>query len=82
MSLGLESGLRLVVNYPHRLFPSLGIWWNRGGYPGEEGCRRTECAFEPMPGTWSSLARSAADGHCLTAPARGSLSWEIVWTAA
>jgi len=79
VGIAFRSGLKLEVRFPHELLPTLAIWWNNGGYPDEEGCRRVECAFEPNPGTYSSLARSYADGAFLLAPARGSCKWKITW---
>jgi len=75
-----RTGERLVVTYPAGVFPTLGIWWNRGGYPDEDGCRRVECALEPIPGTFSSLARSWAEGVCAVAPPRGEKAWSVVWS--
>ena len=74
-----KSRMGLEIKFPAELFPTLGIWWNNGGYPDEEGCRRTECAFEPIPGTWSSLAASFRDGTYLLAPANGFVKWAIIW---
>ena len=75
-----REGRTLTVEFPARLFTTLGIWWNNGGYPAEEGCRRTECAFEPLPGRWSALDRSCAEGPVATVPAGGRLGWTIRWT--
>lgn len=80
VEVSLKGGLRLSVEFPVEMFPTLGIWWNNGGYPDEAGCRRTECAFEPIPGTLSSLADSYADHVHLTVPPQGQLEWTIVWT--
>ena len=74
-----KNRMGLEIKFPAELFPTLGIWWNNGGHPDEEGCRRTECAFEPIPGTWSSLAASFRDGTYLSAPANGSVKWAIIW---
>lgn len=74
-----RSGLKLEVSFPLEIFPTLGIWWNDGKYPDEEGRGRVECAFEPLPGKWSSLAMSFQENACLFAPARGSMKWTIVW---
>jgi hypothetical protein len=74
-----SHGLRLSVTYPAEFFPTLGIWWNNGGYPDEDACRRTECALEAMPGTWSSLARSYADAAYQSVPPAQRRRWEVVW---
>ena len=76
---GFSNGMRLRVEYPLDMFPTLGIWWNRGGYPDEDGCRRVECAVEPIPGTASSLARSYGEGVCLSLGPRETSQWTIVW---
>jgi hypothetical protein len=79
ITVSFRSGIRLEIDYPREVFPTLGIWWNNHGYPDEEGCRRAECAFEPIPGRWSSLAASLRDGTVLEAPAYGSAKWAINW---
>ena len=77
--IAFKSGLELDVRFPFELFPTLGIWWNNGRYPDEEGCRRVECAFEPVPSKYSSLAKSFQEGAYLLAPARASMKWTITW---
>ncbi|MBZ5564961.1 MAG: hypothetical protein LAP13_21390 [Acidobacteriia bacterium] len=79
VGIAFKSGLKLEVRFPLELFPTLGIWWNNGKYPDEEGCRRVECAFEPIPGPYSSLAKSFQEGAYLLAPARASVRWTITW---
>lgn len=76
----LRSGLTLAIEWPVELLPTLGIWWNVGGYPEATGLSRHECAFEPMAGTWSSLERSLADSDCQTVPAEASTAWSISWS--
>lgn len=78
-AVSFRGGLSILVRFPVRLFPTLGIWWNRGGHPREKGLGRDEFAIEPIPGPASSLAESAAAGTCLRVPARGALCWRIVW---
>lgn len=74
------SRRRLTVLFPAALFPTLGIWWNAGGYPDEDGRRREECAFEPLSGPRSSLAACrSAGGTVLSAPAGGAVEWTILW---
>ena len=63
--LRFSNGLKLEIRFDHKLFPTLGIWWNNGGYP-EGGQLRTECAFEPIPGTCSDLSKSFRDGVYLS----------------
>jgi hypothetical protein len=75
-----KNGLELEVAFPPKLFPTLGIWWNNGGYPDENGCRRVECALEPIPGTSSSLAKAYREGTHLTAPPGGRASWQVIWS--
>jgi hypothetical protein len=70
----------LTIRFPVDLFPTLGIWWNNGGYPDEVGLRRSECAFEPMPGSSSSLATACAEGSVLDIPASGCQEWAVTWT--
>ncbi len=81
-SAGLEfrSGLKLEIRFPAAMFPTLGIWWNGGKYPDEDGCRRVECALEPIPGNYSSLARCLEEGAYLSAPPGGSVGWTITWS--
>src|SRR5690625_5632388 len=61
----MESGLAVTMRFPLNHFPTLGIWWNNLAYPDEDGCRRDECAFEPVPGTTSHLGNSWSDRSCL-----------------
>ena len=72
--------ITLSIDFDIKLFPTIGIWWNNAGYPEEEGLQRTECAFEPIPGTCSDLSKSYSDGSYLIAEPGNSVSWEILWT--
>ncbi len=74
-----SNGLSVRVIFPVEYFPTIGIWWDGGGYPDEEGLRRSECAFEPTAGSTSLLSRAHADGESLSVPAGGSFSWQVVW---
>lgn len=74
-----RDGLDISIRYPLGLFPTLAIWWNRMGYPDEPGIQRDECAFEPCPGTCSSLDLSHRQGACMMVPSRGKLAWTIEW---
>lgn len=76
---GFRNGLTLNITFDSKLFPTLGIWWNNEGYPEEEGLKRIEGAFEPIPGTWSDLSKSYNDGIYLEAEPGESLKWEISW---
>ncbi|NQU38786.1 MAG: hypothetical protein HQ523_02430 [Lentisphaerae bacterium] len=75
----LDGTMRLSVRYDHRMFSTLGIWWNRDGYPNEEGCRRNECAFEPIPGPNSNLSDAHAAGRALCVAAGGRCEWMVNW---
>jgi hypothetical protein len=75
------DGVKLEIRFDHTLFPTLGIWWNNGGYP-EGGQLRTECAFEPIPGTCSDLSKSFRDGVYLSVKPGKPIVWEITWTIA
>ena len=75
-----STGLELRVEWPVAVLPTLSVWWNNSGYPDEEGCRRSECALEPIPGSGSSLARSGTEESCLSVGATGRRIWEITWT--
>jgi len=74
-----RNGMVLTMDFPGDLFPTLGIWWNNGGYPDEDGCRRRECAFEPIPGQWSSLSRSAEEGFVPSVSANSAMQWQVTW---
>ena len=78
-TIAFREGPRLEVGFPANLFPTLGIWWNHAGYPDEDGCRRMECAVEPIAGTASSLAGTYRDGVHLTVRPRRSLRWSVHW---
>jgi len=74
-----RGGPTLEIEWSVDVLPTLGIWWNVGGYPDADGLSRHECAFEPMAGTWSSLERSLADGDCQLVPAGASTTWSLSW---
>ena len=79
IEIDFKSGPALIVEFPVDLYPTLGIWWNNGGYPDENDLRRRECAFEPIPGSSSDLAQSARHGSCpVTAPGKET-AWRVVW---
>lgn len=71
--------LRIQMDYPLTLFPAIGIWWNNSGYPDEKGCRRNECAFEPIPGRSSTLFDAVDDKLALIAEPGKPFIWEIKW---
>jgi hypothetical protein len=79
VKIGLQNSINLLMSFDNKLFPTLGIWWNNAGYPDEAGLRRSECAFEPIPGTCSNLVHSADDGVCFSVEAGKSMNWEIIW---
>ena len=79
MSLKYKNNLQLEMSFPVELFPTLGIWWNNTAYPDEDGCRRNECAFEPVPGPVSELTKAYKHRSCLSVLPKNSFSWEIVW---
>jgi hypothetical protein len=79
MSWKLNNGLRISMLFPRELFPTIGIWWNHRAYPSENNCRRTECAFEPVPASGSSLADAHERNEGLVVQAGESLSWSIEW---
>lgn len=74
-----SNGTRIEADVPFKYFPTLGIWWNKGGYPDEEGLARSECAFEPIAGNTAILGQGYAEGNCLTVGGNGKVTWEIQW---
>jgi hypothetical protein len=78
-SLEFAEGVRLTARYPAGTFPTLGIWWNRGGYPREDGIARFECALEPVAGSIGRLDTACREGTCQSAPPGATLSWSVVW---
>jgi len=79
ISLLFNNGMHLNMRFPLELFRSIGIWWNNSGYPDEEGCRRNECAFEPVPGFSSHLADEYASRTCPSIGAGQVLHWQFDW---
>ncbi len=79
LSLNFKAGLTLEMQFPQNLFPTIGIWWNNNGYPDEEGIRRSECAFEPISGTNSSLKDAHKERLCLFVKPNESMKWVIKW---
>jgi hypothetical protein len=80
IKLEYKDGTTLMIDYPVDLFPTLGIWWNNKGYPDEDGLHRMEYAFEPIPGSSSSLEQSFKEERYLFAEPGIPLKWEINWT--
>ena len=74
-----SDGVTLAIGFDKELFPTLGIWWNNGGYP-DGGVLRTECAFEPIPGTCSDLSKSFRDEVYLSVNPGEKLCWEVIWS--
>ena len=74
-----KDSLRITMDYPLELFPAIGIWWNNSGYPDESGCRRNECAFEPIPGKSSTLTDAVDDKLALIAEPSKPFAWKIMW---
>jgi hypothetical protein len=79
VGIGLASGLAIEVKFSKKLFPTLNIWWNNGGCPDEEGCRRVEAAIEPVNGSCSDLVSAHADHTAQLLPPGGKASWKIEW---
>ena len=79
MSWKYKNNLQIEMKFPVELFPTIGIWWNNTAYPDEDGCRRNECAFEPVPGPVSELTKAYKHGSCLSVLPKNSFSWEIAW---
>ncbi len=78
VEIGFEGGFTLALEYDAEMLPVLGIWWNRKGYPAEEGIERSECAFEPIPSYTSSL-NEAIKGKHLWVGAGKSKNWQLNW---
>ncbi|MBN2578534.1 MAG: hypothetical protein JXB10_06035 [Pirellulales bacterium] len=85
---GLQSGYfeirfrreyALGVHFDVGIFPTLAIWWNNRAYPDEEGCRRAECALEPVPGSTSALTEACRQGTTMTLAPHGSKTWNVTW---
>jgi hypothetical protein len=74
-----HNGLSVLCTFPIDLFPTLGIWWDNAGHPDLPELARSECAFEPTPGSTGSLAASFEEGGCLEAPPGSVLRWRVVW---
>lgn len=75
-----KNGLEVRMDFPKDLFPTLGIWWNYSGYPDEDGCRRNECAFEPIAGQCSLLLESFEKNLSQCVKANAEESWEVTWS--
>jgi hypothetical protein len=82
MSWTYKNGQTLEVRFPHEYFPTIGIWWNNSGHPNEEGLARNECAFEPTPGSISSLKDAYSKNTCLFVNPRSLFEWRILWNMA
>lgn len=80
MSISFKGEFKMAIEFPESIFPCLGIWWNNSGYPDEDGCRRCECAFEPLPGYCSSIEKCVREGAFMTVLPEASSRWKIKWT--
>ena len=74
-----NNGVSIKLSFPVEHFPTVGIWWNKNGYPDEDGIRRNECAFEPTAGHTSVLSHAYADGNCLSVGPGEKFTWQITW---
>jgi hypothetical protein len=79
LSLNFRKGIQLEMIFPEKKFPTVGIWWNNSAYPAEEGCRRNECAFEPIPGLNSSLSDAFKQKLHLSVVPKEKYTWQIQW---
>ena len=77
VTLHLHNDHRIRIHFDPGLFPTLGLWMDRGGYPAH--APRQEIAVEPIPGPSGSLKDALGCGQALHVPARGRLDWEIQW---
>jgi hypothetical protein len=74
-----KNGITIEAIFSDKLFPSIGIWWNNVGYPDEDGLRRNECAFEPIPGFSSYLNDNYKNGKCMSVLPGRNFEWQINW---
>lgn len=79
MSWDYQNGLEVEAIFSKNLFPTIGIWWNNNGYPDELGCRRNECALEPIPGDNSTLSDAYEMHKHLEVNISETFEWEIIW---
>jgi len=79
LTLKFKNNLNLKMIYPLEHFSSIGVWWNNSAYPDEEGCRRNECAFEPIPGLTSSIKESYETNKCQFVLPNKTFTWQLIW---
>ena len=79
IKLWIQDKYVLEMNFDHKLFPTLGIWWNNSGYPAETGLERCECAFEPVPGINTNLETTYKEGIFLAVGPEKVFTWEYSW---
>ena len=79
LTLTFKNNLQLKMIYPLEQFSSIGIWWNNSAYPDEDGCRRNECAFEPIPGLTSNLKENYETNRCWFVSPGETFSWQLIW---
>jgi len=77
VELQLRCGHLLRILFDCRLFPTLGLWIDCGGYPAH--APRQEIAVEPIPGPSGDLEEALCHGQALYVPACGRLDWEVQW---
>ncbi len=87
---GMKSGevtatfrgrVALRMTQPVDLLPNSAIWWNKTGWPGGAGKGRSECAFEPLAGRYSTIDRSAKTGRTQVVRAGRKEAWVVTWEA-
>jgi len=74
-----DNGLEIEMIYPIDVFPHLGIWWDKGGYPQEKGLERFECAFEPVASKTSDLKKAIDDNDKQVLEPKSKFEWSMVW---
>lgn len=79
LTIQFKNNLKLNMLWDSRQFPTLGIWWNNNGYPVENGIKRNECAFEPVPGNNSNLLSTYKEGKYLSVLSKQTFQWTFQW---
>lgn len=74
------DGLRWRLTIEEVPGPSLGLWYNRGGYPPEPGPSRDEFGVEWMLTAECLLKQAVQNGSAITLSPEQELHWTVIWS--
>ncbi|MEI6503824.1 MAG: hypothetical protein WCP21_22665 [Armatimonadota bacterium] len=79
-TVALDDDLRWRVGIEGARRPSLGLWYNHGGYPPQPGLERTELGLEWLLTPECVLKQAAQSGSAIVLAPREKLRWVVIWS--